>query len=35
LVLAAGAVDPELDGSGDVTPRRLALDADPMVSAFK
>ena len=29
LLLAAGAVDPELDGGGDVAPGRLAIDADP------
>ena len=30
LPLAAGAVDPELDGSSDVAPGRLAVDADPL-----
>jgi hypothetical protein len=28
LLLAAGPVDPELDGGGDVAPRRLAVDTD-------
>ncbi len=30
LLLPAGAVDPELDGGGDVAPGRLAVDADPL-----
>ena len=30
LLLAAGALDPELHGGGDVAPGRLAVDADPV-----
>ena len=30
LLLAAGALDAELDGGGDVAPDRLSIDADPV-----
>ena len=30
LLLPAGALDPELDGGGDVAPDRLSIDADPV-----
>ena len=30
LLLAAGALNPELDGRRDVAPDRLSIDADPL-----